>query len=92
MFILQNVQFFFPLLRLSIMGSYGHVRLSSEEYAEKGERLDSDSIRDSRPQIARPLQSVFLSAACSNAQNMGRRDQCSPSINEVADWDNCGIY
>ena len=29
MFVLQNVQFFFPL-KLSIMGNYGHARLSSE--------------------------------------------------------------
>ena len=35
MFVLENVQFFFPLLILSIMGNYGHVRLSSEEYVEK---------------------------------------------------------
>ena len=35
MFALQNAQFFFPLLKLSIMGNYGHGRLSSEESAEK---------------------------------------------------------
>ena len=35
MFILHNVQFFFPLHKLSIMGNYEHARLSSEEYAEK---------------------------------------------------------
>ena len=35
MFVLQNVQFFCPFLRLSIKGNYGHARLSSEEYAEK---------------------------------------------------------
>ena len=34
-FVLQNVQFFFPLLKLSIMGNYGHAKLSSKEYAEK---------------------------------------------------------
>ena len=64
MFVLQNVQLFFPLLKLSIMGNYGHAALSSEENAEK-ERWYSDSTRDSRPEIARHLQSVFLSAACS---------------------------
>ena len=35
MFVIDNVQFFFPLLKLSIMGNNGHTRLSSEEYAEK---------------------------------------------------------
>ena len=35
MYVLQNVQFFFPLLRFPIMGNYGHTRLSSEEYAQK---------------------------------------------------------
>ena len=32
MFVLLIVKFFFPLLKLSIMGNYQHVRLSSEEY------------------------------------------------------------
>ena len=35
MFVLQNVQFFFPHIKLSIMQNYGHARLASEEYAEK---------------------------------------------------------
>ena len=35
MFIFQNVQFFFPLLKLSIKGNYGHARLFFKEYAEK---------------------------------------------------------
>ena len=35
MFLLQNGQFFFPLLKLFIMGNYGCIRLSSEEHAVK---------------------------------------------------------
>ena len=35
MFVLQNVQVLFHLLKLSIMGNSGHARLSSEECAEK---------------------------------------------------------
>ena len=35
MFVLKSVEFFFPLLKLSIMGYYGSVRSSAEEFATK---------------------------------------------------------
>ena len=35
MFVLKNVELFFPLLKLSIVHNYGHVRLSAEEFAAK---------------------------------------------------------
>ena len=73
---------------------YGKLRTCCtvfQRICRKGERWDSDSTRDSRLEIARPLQSVFLSAACSNPEHLGRRDHLNPCINDVADWYNCGI-
>ena len=64
MFVLQNVQFFSTLLKLSVMGNYGHVRLCSEEYMEK-ERdgsLTSQEKADQRlpgPSVFIPTCSMF---------------------------------
>ena len=91
MCILQNVQFFSHLLTLSIMGSYGHARLSSEKHAEKerDKTVTPQVIADHRLAGRFSLFSYLHHVLTS--QHLGRRDHLNPYINDLVDWDNYGI-
>ena len=76
---------------LSIMGNYGHARLSSEEYAEMERDVTQTPQQIADKRLPGPFSLYSYLQYVPNPQHLGRRDHLNACISDVADWDNCGI-